>query len=150
MGVLDKTITVAKINHAAAGKKRNVVISTDGETFGVWPEKIALFKVGNTYDVEIDERVLNGMVLHNITDARPSDKPAAATSPDRQAGKQTSRQVRQADNSEQIFVCCALKELIRAGEVKNDKRQLWETTNMLRQLWQHTFGAEAEQNRRAS
>lgn len=32
-------------------------------------------------------------------------------------------------------------QLIAAGEVRNDKTQIWETIKMLRLTWRHTFGA---------
>jgi hypothetical protein len=33
-----------------------------------------------------------------------------------------------------------LSALIRAGEVKNDKASLWNATQLLCSLWNHTFG----------
>jgi hypothetical protein len=40
------------------------------------------------------------------------------------------------------FVATVLAALITAGEVKNDKRQLWDATQMLRGLWGATFGGQ--------
>jgi hypothetical protein len=40
-----------------------------------------------------------------------------------------------------MFVCANLSALIRAGEVKNDKSSLWNATQLLCALWDHTFGA---------
>lgn len=43
---------------------------------------------------------------------------------------------------QQIWTQGLLQSLIRAGAVGNDKQQLWETTKMLRLLWQHSFGKD--------
>jgi hypothetical protein len=39
-----------------------------------------------------------------------------------------------------MFVCANLSALIRAREVKNDKASLWNATQLLCSLWDHTFG----------
>jgi hypothetical protein len=39
-----------------------------------------------------------------------------------------------------MFVCANPSALIRAGEVKNDKASLWNATQLLCSLWDHTFG----------
>ncbi len=45
-----------------------------------------------------------------------------------------------ANDAKRMFVCANLSALIRAGEVKNDKASLWNATQLLCSLWDHTFG----------
>lgn len=156
--VLDKTITVQYVNPPAPGKKRGTIKTTAGETFGVWPDMIGSFQVGNSYDIEIEGKPFNGTTLYNVTDVRPVTKPVAVatdgkTSPSSPPSYNPYRETSPKDG-ERMFVCATLVALIQAGEVKNDKRQLWETTNMLRGLWGAAFGesntftaSEAERGR---
>jgi len=106
--------------------------------------------VGKTYEIEFTETDRNGKTLRNVKSAKlvaaasTQGQPAAAATAPATNGhggnghsyyKPTSP-----EDSERMFVCATLTALIRAGEVKNDKAQLFHTTNMLRALWNHTFG----------
>jgi hypothetical protein len=138
------TLTVKLINPPGS-TGRGSIVGTDDQRLGIFPEKVALFEVGKTYEVEYVETDRNGKTLRNVKSA----KPIAAASP--QQGQQTAAASQPSgsgngyyrptspEDSERMFVCATLTALIRAGEVKNDKAQLFHTTNMLRLLYQHTF-----------
>jgi hypothetical protein len=139
-------ITVASIEQKP---KRSVIITPEGRRYGCFSEKLAAFgfELNGVYDVETTTHESGGITLTNIVKAKRIAVENAAASP---AAQQATAAPPPAANSggngnghskdEQIFVQGLLQSLIRAGEIHNDKRQLWETTVMLRNLWRATFG----------
>jgi hypothetical protein len=140
------TLTVAEIKWPAEGKARGNIIAADGRKFGCFREKFGLFQVGGTYDVEISDGQYQNVVNAKLAAAAsPAAQTAAAPSapaPGANGHSNGNGHYRPTDpvDAERMFVCATLTAFIKAGEVKNDKRQLWETTNMLRALWNHSFG----------
>lgn len=135
-----KTITVKYLNTPKEGKKRGSIKTTENDFFGIWPNQIALFEVGKTYDIEVEEK--NGFTNVKSVKLVASAEPAPGVLKPAGNGYNNYREM-SAKDAEGSFVCATLGALIRAGEVKNDKAQLWATTNMLRALWLHTFGQPA-------
>jgi hypothetical protein len=149
-GVLDKVITVQAINFPPEGKKRGTIRTTEGQTLGVWPEKISLFRQGGTYDVAIEERNFNGATLRNITDARPlATPPAAAAEQQANTGNGNAGNGGNAGyyrptapvDAERMFVCSILNAFVQAGKVELEPRSLAAATMMLRRLWAYAFVA---------
>ena len=140
------TVTVKYVNPPKDGKKRGTIKTTDDQFIGVWADKIHLFEVGKTYEIELTETESNGVTYRNVKTVKMVAGPEPApvvTSKSSGGGYNNYREMSPKD-AEGSFVCATLGALIRAGEVKNDKAQLWATTNMLRALWQHTFGQANE------
>jgi hypothetical protein len=142
------TLTVKLINPPGS-TGRGSIVGTDDQRLGIFPEKVGLFEVGKTYEIEYTETDRGGKTLRNVKSA----KQIAGASPQGQQGQQPAAtngnghgngggyyRPTSPEDSERMFVCATLTALIKAGEVKNDKAQLFHTTNMLRALWQHTFG----------
>ena len=134
------TLTVKLINPPGS-TGRGSIVGTDDQRLGVFPEKVALFEVGKTYEIEFTETDRNGKTLRNVKSAKqvagPSPQTSQAASPPAANGNGHGYGHK---DSEQIFVVALLKSLIEAGELKNDKQQLWAATQMLRGLYKHTFG----------
>ena len=130
-------VTIKYVNPARDGYKPSIK-GEDGSTFGCKEEKLALFEKGRTYKIEYSERSFNGKTYRNVESAAPVETGMAPS----QTGAAPPSVLGHQGNGkdEQIFCCALLKELIRSGEIKNDKRQLWDATNMLRGLWRATFG----------
>lgn len=125
------------INPPKQGKQRGSIKGTDDTFIGCFPDKLALFEPGRTYDIEVTETESNGVTYQNVKSAKLVEiAPAAA------ASSSTSNTYRETcpSDAKRMFVCAQLSALIRAGEVKNDKAALWTTTQMLCALWDHTFG----------
>lgn len=131
-------MTVKYINDPKPGKVRGSIKGTDDSFLGVHQDKLSQFEVGKTYDIEYTE---NGE-WKTVTSAReiPIEKPHLVTNEAKPASSSGTYRETCAKDAERMFVCATLGALIKAGEVKNDKRQLWEATNMLRGLWGATFG----------
>jgi hypothetical protein len=143
------TLTIKLINPPGS-TGRGSIVGTDDQRLGVFPEKVGLFEVGKTYEIEYTETDRGGKTLRNVKSAKliaaasPAAQPAAAAAAPASGANGHGHQQHYRETSdrdaERMWVCATLTALIRAGEVKNDKRQLWETTNMLRALWSHSFG----------
>jgi len=138
-------MTIKLINPPTDGKPRGSIVGMDDQRLGVFAEKIGLFECGKTYEIEFVETSANGRTLRNVKSAtlKASASPQgqqAATAPASNGNGGGYYRPTSPEDSERMFVCATLTALIKAGEVKNDKAQLFHTTNMLRALWQHTFG----------
>ena len=148
-GMLDRTITVKYVNPARAKSKRRTIKDTDGNLYGVWPDKIDMFQPGHSYDVELQEVPLDdGTMLVNITDAimlaAPTAKPPPPPPPPpgrRGANDNGHSRSLPIDDAERIFVCAALKSCMRPGEVP-DEDEVVEAITVLRNAWRRTFGAK--------
>ena len=142
------TMTIKLINPPGS-TGRGSIVGTDDQRLGIFPEKASLFEVGKTYEIEFTETDRNGRTLRNVKSAQPVAGPspqaqqAAAQQPANGNGNGYYRPTSPED-AERMFVCATLTALIRAGEVKNDKQQLWAATQMLRGLWKHTFGFDGQ------
>jgi hypothetical protein len=132
------TMTVKYVNPPKAGKQRGSIKGTDDQILGVFADKLSLFEPGSTYEIEYTETVSSGVTYRNVKSASAvAAAPAAssASAPAHNTYRETS-----ANDAKRMFVCANLSALIRAGEVKNDKASLWNATQLLCSLWDHTFG----------
>ena len=109
------------------------MVAAGGQKFGIWPEKLAGLQVGASYDVDVADREYNGRTICKITKATPATAPAATN------GNAVPSASTATTGDECLFVGTVLAALIGAGEVKNDKAQLYTTTKMLRGLWGATI-----------
>jgi hypothetical protein len=122
-------ITIASIQ---TGPKLSTVQTTDGQKFGVWSDKLGQMGLkGDGASYEVETQPWKDKTL--ITKATPIAAAPSFPHTNGNGGKVYA-------DPEQMWVRETLTALIKAGEVKNDKRQLWDATNMLRALWRHTFG----------
>jgi len=127
-------IEVAETHPPQYGKKVATVIAKGGDKFEIWPEKLVDLKAGAKYEVDVAEREYNGRTIRKITNATPVNgtaKPANGHAPTATTA-----------DGEPEFVATVLAALILKGEVANNKRQLFDATQMLRGLWGATFGGE--------
>ena len=60
------TIQVAYVNPPKPGKKQGSVKDAEGNIYGVWPDKLALFEPGNVYTIEYTTRDFNGQQYHDF------------------------------------------------------------------------------------
>jgi hypothetical protein len=137
------TLTVGEIKWPAEGKARGNIIAADGRKFGCFREKFGLFQVGGTYDVEIsDGQYQNVVSAKPVAAASPQDQ-QAATAPAASSNGHGNGNYRPTDptDAKRIFVCANLTAMIRAGKVENTKESVWATTQLLCQVYDHTFGS---------
>jgi hypothetical protein len=133
------TMTVKYVNAPKAGKQRGSIKGTDDQILGVFADKMHLFEPGTTYEIEYTETVSSGVTYRNVKSATAVATAPIASSAPIPAAHNTYRET-SANDAKRMFVCANLSALIRAGEVKNDKASLWNATQLLCSLWDHTFG----------
>ena len=121
-------IQVAETHPPKNGKKLGTIKTAAGESFGIWPDKLAGLQVGGRYQIEFDENEFNGRTYRKITRAQPvesSAPPGNARSSD----------------AEQQFVCSVLNAAIAAGKLQLSAESLVAAIKTTRTAWRHTFGA---------
>jgi hypothetical protein len=133
------TMTVKYVNPPKAGKQRGSIKGTDDQILGVFADKLHLFEPGTTYEIDYSETESSGVTYRNVKSATAVAAAPATTSAPVPAPHNTYRET-SANDAKRMFVCANLSALIRAGEVKNDKASLWNATQLLCSLWDHTFG----------
>jgi hypothetical protein len=126
-------IEITETHPAPAGRKSATVVARGGQKFDVWPEQLANFQVGAKYDIDVSERTFKGRTYQSITKATPANGAAKANG---HAPAATTA------DGEPEFVATVLAALIMKGEVANNKRQLFDATQMLRGMWGATFGGQ--------
>jgi len=130
-------IEVTETHPPKFGKKVATVVAAGGEKFEIWPEKLADLHAGARYEIDVEERDYNGRTIRKITKFAKATPMNGAAKPAANGNAGTG-----ATSGEPEFVATVLAALIMKGEVQNNKRQLFETTNMLRGLWGATFGGQ--------
>lgn len=137
------TMTVKYINAPKPGKQRGSIKGADDQILGIFADKLGLFEPGRTYEIEYIETASNGVTYRNVKSAKPIETatPAAAHT-GVGIGPTAFNAYRETSpvDSKRMFVCATLTAMIRAGEVKKDRRDLWEATQMLCGLYEATFG----------
>jgi hypothetical protein len=148
---MPNTIMTIKLINPPGSTGRGSIVGTDDQRLGVFPEKIGIFEVGKTYDVEYVETDRNGKTLRNVKSAKqitassPTASPAAAApaSPGANGhGNGTGGYYRQTDpvDSERMFVCAALTAFIKAGKIEPELGKVTNAITVLRTAYQKTFG----------
>lgn len=152
------TMSIASITPPTKDRNRGRVIGVDGKTLGIFPEKLHLIEIGQTYDItHTDGQYPNIQTAVLVVQSRPApqQQPAplravrAAPQPTYAASGLPPASAA-GTKDEQIFVMCGLKEFIRAGAVDPEAASVARTINMLRSAWASTFGAPESGAYRAS
>ena len=118
-------IEVAETHPPKTGKKLGTVKTADGQSFGIWPDKLSGLRVGSRYEIEFDESEFNGRTYRKITKVQPVGGNASARSSD----------------AEQQFVCSVLNAAITAGKLQLSSESLVAAIKTTRAAWANTFGA---------
>ena len=164
------TITVARIIPAKDRGKSATIKDVDGLMFGIWPDKLGLVNEGGSYEIDFSETVKNGTTYRDIKAIRQVQGAQRAQAAQRQSDPfVTSDEVRQARSlgaaatpqepakangngqyyrptaprdAERMFVCSTLNAFISTGRVECDANELAQRVNILREVWQATFGQD--------
>jgi len=65
-------VTVQYVNPAKQPGKSGSIKDVDGQFFSVWPNMLAMFQPGGTYEIEFTERVKAGVMYRDIKRATPA------------------------------------------------------------------------------
>lgn len=121
-------IEIKETHSPGAGKKMAHIKTKDGESFEIGPEKLAGIQVGQTYEVEIQDRVWNDRTIRKITKIAPAaSQPSAASSSPACGGGAPG---------EAEYVGRVLAAFILKGEFQTHQMQAF--TARLRKIWRET------------
>lgn len=138
------TITVKYVNPAKPGKKQGSVKTPDGQYYGVWADKVASFQQNTIYEVEYEERAgQDGTTWRTIKSFTEKGKAQSGYNGPRRSGN-TYRETSVKD-AERIFVCGAINAGLSSGRLEFTQTALIETVNILRDVWDATFGQDGAQ-----
>lgn len=124
-------ITVQYVNPPKEGKKWGSIKAADGNYYYGPPATLSRYQVGETCKIEFELGGKDG-TLRSLKQKLSTTPPALAKplpTPPRQRTNPT--------DSEQIFCCALLKEIIAPTDTE---LTLIAKTNMLRQVYRNTFG----------
>jgi hypothetical protein len=133
-------IEIASIRPPKEGKKVATVVAATGQSFNIFPDKLAKFGLteGARYVCDVEERDFQNRTYRTITRAKPAEPSTSAQVANGNA-KSIPISITPPD-VELAFVSSALNAFITAGKIGLDARELGQATQLLRLLWSHTFG----------
>lgn len=140
---MNATITakVSFINQPKPGKKKGSIKTDSNLLIGCWPDKLALFQAGGTYEIEYSEQTVNGVTYKNVEKAKQVAAPTPATNGAAGGGYNTYRQTDPLD-AERMFVTAVVRAAIQAGVLPIEATNLANAVNECRRAWNATFGAK--------
>lgn len=160
------TITVADLKPPPASNRSGKIISEDGVPYSAWPKQWAQFVKGQTYEIEYDSNVKDGVTYRNIVSFRllaPPDhqsraqaepahvaktvaRAAAAQRPQPAAVKRDSMEPDRygypTHPRDAIRMwCCALiqKDMERGNVAFNDEEAVVERVEFWKRVWQRSL-----------
>lgn len=133
-----ETITVAYCNPPGEGKKQATIKSTAGAIYGLFPDKLAHFKVGQTYTVEVQSREFQGRtfktiksIVHGGNGTQAAPAPSGAPS---------------YTKAEEMFIMGVLGRCYQGTGSLPDALTLTMNVRNLRRAWREGFQAEQKQD----
>lgn len=135
-----QTISVAYVNPPKNPKGPGSIKDTEGRYWKLWTKDTPLdqFAVGQSYDIVFETDQYQGKDQHTIKRATPR---GGAVAPNNGNG-QAPRQPTAPTDAERMFTCSLLNAFIQAGKIDLSPGELTSSTNLLRSVWQETFGAK--------
>jgi hypothetical protein len=140
-------MTVKLINEPEGENSRGSIVGTDGARLGLFSEKLHLFEVGKTYEIEYTEKPQGNRTLRNVRSAKQVAAPAtllttSTPSPTTTSGRNTSVCSPPAGQPfrtpEQITVAEITCAYITAGKCSNPaelKQTMQAICNAFRATW---------------
>jgi hypothetical protein len=141
MGMTNLTV---KLINQPGSTGRGSIVGTDDQRLGVFSEKVGLFEVGRTYEVEYIETARNGRTLRNVKNAKqvagaPASEPFVSGAYRPPPALQPAPPAVPFRTPEQLFVQGLAEAYIASGRCANPG-ELKETVTKLREVWRQTFG----------
>jgi hypothetical protein len=155
------TIVVAYVNPPKPGQKSASIKDTDGLYYWIKPAEMPLYQVDGKYEISFITTQSNGYTnrtIKSVEAVQQRAQPARQAAPPQQ--RTAPMQQQQAPQSppngngfyrpthprdaERMFVCASLGHFIDRGTVTLDSTQLVDAVNVIRAVWQATFGADPE------
>jgi hypothetical protein len=119
------TIEIAETHRPANGRKLARVKTRTGEEFGIWPDKLSTLRVGQRYEVDVEESEFKGRTYRKITNAKPANGHSQASPATSTSG----------GDAERRFIGDMLAAGVRSGAIPFNAADLHTAIAMLRALW---------------
>lgn len=132
---MSTTIEVTAIRPPKEGKKVATVVAATGQSYEIWPDKMAGIREGGRYEVEVKEREWNSRTIRQIVKA----KEVMSTEQSKQ-GIDTRPQSSATAGAEQAFVATLLNGAIIGGHVKLEAADLERAARLFQMLYSQSFG----------
>lgn len=131
-------IEVAEVHSPHPGKKLAKVKARTGQEFNIWPDKLAALRIGQCYDIEVEETEFKGRTYYKITKvngAAPVERGQSSTGAASPGALATLHQ-----SEESMFVRDVLVAFIRAGKIEPEQGRVITAVNVLRAAYRQTLG----------
>jgi hypothetical protein len=141
------TLTIAEIRRPGDGKDRGNIIGIDGKKFGCFREKLAMFSIGNTYDIELSDGQYQNVRSAKLIAAAgpPTIQPESSTpQPNGHGNGNGYYRPTSPVDAERMFVTATLGAFIKAGKIEPELGKVTNAITVLRQAYQRGFAAAAE------
>lgn len=143
-------ITVAGITPPAAGKKQGDIIDTQGNKWKVWGDKLHLYQMGATYNINYDTNEFKGQnfnVVKTVSPAIPQQSvPPAPHTP--QSAPPNAPQGQQFTAKDKLIYICGLMNNTVGNPSLNPLEltliELKSQQDKYEQLWRATFGKRSD------
>lgn len=129
------TFTIQSIRPPGEGKKSACITTTENEKLWLWADKLGLVRNGATYEAIVET---NDRGFKNIKNVKQTAGPVVPFPQPQNAPRQQQPAASPSTKDKQIFVQGVLQHFIQTGQVKLDKQQLWNATQLLCDLWEHS------------
>jgi len=136
------TLTIAEIRRPGDGKDRGNIIGIDGKKFGCFREKLPMFSIGNTYDIEVSDGQYQNVKSAKLIAAATSptaDQPASSTPQPNGNGSNGYYRPTSPVDAERMFVTATLGAFIKAGKIEPELNKVANAITVLRQAYQRGF-----------
>lgn len=141
-------ITVAGITPPAVGKKQGDVIDTQGNKWKVWGDKLHLYQMGATYNINYDTNEFKGQNFNVVKAVSPASTPSAPYVPQHgisgPAPTQPAAQGQQYTAKDKLIYICGLMNYSVGNSAVNPFEitliELKAQQDKYEQLWRATFG----------
>jgi hypothetical protein len=117
-------IEIVETHPPQNGKKLAKVKTKSGDVFGIWPDKLGALRVGQRYEIEVEEKEFNGRMYRKITKAKPAGGNGHAPAIAADHGE-----------AERRFIADMLAAAVRSGAVKFAAADLRAAIATLRAVW---------------
>jgi hypothetical protein len=128
-------IEVATIEPAKPGKKLAKVMTTGGESYHIWPDRLDGMSVGGHYNIEFEEYEFNGRTYRKIKKAKAASNGGNVRSIAAAMAARREAPAAKPDDAEWQFVRDMLAVGLRTGAVAFSAHDLRTAIAMLRALW---------------
>jgi len=132
------TIEVVSTAPPGENKKKATIRTADGSTLYCWPDKLGLFRPGQTYSVEVEESQFKGKMYRTVTRVKPA--PNAMAPIEQERSSRSAPSIDAPTNQEFEFVTRLLCSMVQYGRIGRSEDDLVKEAEWVRRAYRRIFG----------